>query len=73
MDVDADPKKDVRIARWMDNDQNPNSIPDFPWSKAFPKLSNPKISVFSPKNQSAYKSIGMHYPTHSLTFLRVGV
>jgi hypothetical protein len=67
MDVDADPKKDVGIARWMDDDGNPNSIPGFPWSKAFPKLSNPKISVFPPKNQSAYKSIGMHYLTHSLT------
>jgi hypothetical protein len=67
MDVDADPKKDVGIARWMDDDGNPNSIPGFPWSKAFAKLSNPKISVLSPKNQSAYKSIGMHYLTHSLT------
>ncbi len=46
---------------------NPNSILGFPWSKAFPKLSKPKISVFPPKNQSAYKSIGMHYLTHSLT------
>jgi hypothetical protein len=60
-------RNNVGISIWMDDDGNPNSIPGFPWSKAFRKLSNPKISVFSPKNQSAYKSIGMHYLTHSLT------
>jgi hypothetical protein len=48
MDVDADPKKDVGIARWMDDGGNPNSIPGFPMEQGIPKIKQPQNFSFSP-------------------------
>jgi hypothetical protein len=67
MAVDADPKKDVGIARWMDDDRESQFYSWLSMEQGIPKIKQTQNFSFQPKNQSAYKSIGMHYLTHSLT------
>jgi hypothetical protein len=48
MDVDADPKKDVGIARWMDDDRESQFYSWLSMEQGIPKIKQTQNFSFSP-------------------------